>query len=490
MVARPEKGSERMSALTRHGSRRRRRIHQPFGMLKVILALCLAASVVAADSAAQQKWVATWTASAHGPYPSGFATAQPDLQVVFPTPSNGAVDQTFRLIVRPDLWGRRIRLRFSNAFGKQPVTLDQVFVGLQASGANLAQGSNRPVTFGNGQGRVAVPAGERVYSDPIELGYVEADDPYLAGRKLAVSFHIVGSSGPMTWHAKAITTSYVTAPRAGPHSSDQSDQAFPFSTTSWYFLDAVEVMAPQDTVVVAALGDSITDGSLSTLNGDDRWSDFLSRRLHALWGPHVSVVNQGIGGNQVVGPAHYTLDEPYGGGPSALQRLERDILGVSGLTVVIWLEGINDFGFAPATSAEEVVAGFREGVNRLRARDTKVIGATLTSALNLDRPANAPLAHGTPETDAKRKAVNEFIRTSGIFDGVADFDAATLDSATGMIRPEFQPNSTIGGAGDRIHPNRAGYQAMANAVDLQMLARLAGRTMPQRRDGTIPLPPK
>jgi lysophospholipase L1-like esterase len=205
-----------------------------------------------------------------------------------------------------------------------------------------------------------------------------------------------------------------------------------------------------------------------------------------VWGTRVSVVNQGIGGNQVVGPAKYTLDEPYGGGPSALQRLDRDILEIAGLTMVIWIEGINDFGFAPATTAEAVVAGFRDGVARLRARGIKVIGGTMTSALNLDRPANAPLAHGTPETDAKRKAVNQFIRTGGVFDAVVDFDAVTLDPATGMLRAEFQPNSTIGGEGDRIHPNRAGYQAMANAVDLQTIARLAGRSLPERVTSSQP----
>lgn len=337
-------------------------------------------------------------------------------------------------------------------------------------------------TFEGGKPRVTIPPGQRVYSDPIELSYVRtATDPELAGRKLAVSFHVVGSSGPMTWHAKAMTTSYLSAPRSGGRSSDDSDDAFPYTAASWFFLDAMEVLAPQDTIVVAALGDSISDGSLSTLNGDDRWPDFLSRRLHAVLGPSVSVVNQGIGGNQIVGPATYTTDKPYGGGPSALQRLERDVLGIAGLNVVIWMEGINDFGFESA-SAEAVIAGFREGVNRLHARGIKVIGATLTTAFNIDRPADAPLAHGTRETDAKRKAVNEFIRTSGVFDAVVDFDAVTIDSATGMLRPEYQPNSTVGGAGDRIHPNRAGYQAMAKAIDIPTLVRLAGRATAQRRE--------
>src|SRR5262249_36731135 len=149
------------------------------------------------------------------------------LQFAFPVPSNGAADQTFRLIVRPDLWGRRMRLRFSNAFGKQPVTLDDVFVGIQASGGNLMHGSNVPATFGGLDPRVTTPPGKQVYTDALELRSVTtAADPELAGRKLAVSFHVVGSSGPMTWHAKAMTTSYVSAPGAGARSREERDDAF------------------------------------------------------------------------------------------------------------------------------------------------------------------------------------------------------------------------------------------------------------------------
>jgi lysophospholipase L1-like esterase len=460
-----------------------RRCATAYRTLTVLVAMDIAVVGAAANVSAQEKWVASWTASAHGPYPSGFPTAAPDLQFAFPTSSRGATDQTFRLIVRPDLWGSRMRLRFSNAFGSEPVTLDGLFVGIQASGANLVPATNRAVTFDQGQHRITVAPGMFAYSDPVELSYVKsAADPELAGRKLAVSFHVTGSSGPMTWHAKALTTSYLSAPGAGAHGNDESDDQFPFSTTSWFFLDGVDVRAPEDTIVVAALGDSITDGSLSSLNGDDRWVDFLSRRLHGVLGTHVSVVNQGIGGNQVVGPATYTIKEPYGGGPSALQRFDRDVLAIPGLSVVIWLEGINDFGFPPSASAEAVVAGFREGVARLHARGIKVIGTTLTTALNVDRPPNTATTHGTPDTDAKRKIVNEFIRTSGVFDGVADFDAATLDSTTGMLRREFQPNSTIGGAGDRIHPNRAGYQAMAKAIDINLLIRVARGEQATRKD--------
>ena len=408
-------------------------------------------------------WVAAWTASAHGPYPVGNPTAQPELKFTFPDAARGSVDQSFRMIVRPDIWGKQARIRLSNAFGAQAVTFDGVYVGLQNSGAAVLTGTSRPVTFG-GKPSVTVPAGKDVVSDAVTLPFVKnPSDPMLVGRRLAVSFHVVGDSGPMTWHAKALTTSYLTPPGAGARGSDESESAFSLSSTSWYFLDAVEMTAPPATRVIVAFGDSITDGTASTLNGDDRWPDVFARRLHAKAGNRYVVVNEGIGGNQVIGPTDYAA-KPYAGGPSALDRLQRDVISLPGVSTVIWLEGINDFGTAGA-SAQAVSDGVRDAVKRLREKipGVRIYMATLTGALN-----STP-THGTPEVEAKRKEYNQFIRTAGIFDGVIDFDVITLDPKTGELKAEYQPNSTTGGPGDKLHPNRAGYAAMGTAIDLNMV---------------------
>jgi lysophospholipase L1-like esterase len=409
-----------------------------------------------------EKWVTSWAASAHGPYPSGNASAQPDLRFAFPAPANGARDQTFRLMLLPDLWGKRVRVRFSNAFGTRPVTFDGVYAGVALSGGAVVKGTNCALRFA-GKGSVTLAPGETVWSDAVDLPFVK-DVAEMSGRRMAVSFHVAGESGPMTWHAKALTTSYLSRPGAGSHGEEADESAFPFTTTSWYFVDALDVMAPVDTKVVVAFGDSITDGTASTLNGDDRWPNALARRLHARYGNRVVVVNAGIGGNRVSGPAEYSAAQPFAGGPSALARLERDVLSLSGLTAVIWLEGINDFAKAVNAPVEQVSAAMREGVARMKAKGVRVIGATVVSALG---STNA--AHGSVEEDGKRRELNDWIRRSGVFDGVADFDRATLDPATGQLRAEFVPDSTIGGAGDRLHPNRAGYMAMASAVDLDML---------------------
>ena len=430
---------------------------------RVALSVLLLFTGIAAG--ADSGWIASGTAAVHGPYPSGNAVGQPNLHFAFPEPS--ANDQTFRLIVRPDLWGRRIRLRFSNVFGTQPVSFDNIFAGLQESGAAIVYSTNRRVTFAGGQYVLNIPAGESAYSDPVDLDFLKNTASWeTMGRKLAVSFHVVTASGPMTWHAKAMTTSYVTPPKSGAHSREESGDAFLYSTTSWYFLDALEVFAPSDILVIAAFGDSITDGTGSTLNGDDRWPDVLSRRLHAAYGTRVSVVNLGIGGNRVAGSEAYTAARPVPGGPTAIERLERDVLSVAGLTHVIWLEGINDFSQGgPEVTPETVIAGYKDVVGRLHARGIKVIGATITSSLNSTNGAA-----GTAGVDQRRKAVNEFIRKGGLFDAVVDFDAATIDPASGALRPEFQPDSALGGPGDRLHPNRAGYQAMGNAIDLRWFA--------------------
>lgn len=433
---------------------------------RAVGALLTAAAILPQIAAAQpaEAWATSWAASVQGPYPVGNPSAQPNQSFAFPSPEAGARDQSLRLVLRPTVWGRQARLRFTNALGTRPLTLDGVFVGLQHGGAALMPGSNRPVQFG-GSGSVTIPPGRDAWSDAVALPFAaEPGSPLLAGRKLAVSFHVAGESGPMTWHAKALQTSYVTTPGAGARGAEEDEASFPHPTASWFFLDAVDMMMPAGTPVIVCFGDSITDGTASTMNGDDRWPDVLQRRLHAAFPNRVAVVNAGIGGNQVAGPAEYSPQRPFPGGPAALQRLERDVLALSGVTALIWLEGINDFSRNGNATLDAVTGGMRQGVATLRARlpGVRVIGATVTTALG-----SSSAAHGFAEQDQKRRALNDFIRSSGVFDAAVDFDAAVLDTGTGtgQMRPDFVPDSTIGGPGDKLHPNRAGYVAMATAID-------------------------
>jgi lysophospholipase L1-like esterase len=411
-------------------------------------------------------WATVWAASAHGPYPSGNPSAQPNLSFALPNASAGARDQTLRMIVRPDLWGSSARVRLTNAFGTRPVTIEDVYVGLQMSGAALVPGSNQRATFA-GSSRVTLAAGEMRWSDPISLPFVDNARPgHLSGRKLAVSLHVTGESGPMTWHAKALTTSYIGRPGVASSAASLEESPFPFSTTSWFFVDAIDMLVPAGTKVIVAFGDSITDGTGTTLNGDDRWPDVLARRVHRTYGDRVAVVNAGIGGNQIAGPAEYSPTAPVPGGPSAVSRLERDVLSLSAVSAIIWLEGINDLSRNASRSVEAITAAMTDAVRRMRERrpGVRVIGGTVISAL---RSTNG--AHGSVDQDVARRRLNEFILTSGLFDAVIDFDRATIDPATGELRPEFVPDSTTGGPGDRLHPNRAGYLAMGEAIDLEAL---------------------
>ena len=424
-----------------------------------VLVLAMATSLTAS---AANVWITSWTGSAQGPYPSGAAVAQPDLKFAFP--SNAANDQTFRLIVRPGLWSSRMRIHFTNLFGNQPVTFDGIFVGLQKTGATLVNDTNEPISF-NGRSTLTLQPGQSAWSDPVKLQFVHEggeDRTDLAGRKLAVSFHTVGSTGPMTWHAKAMTTSYVTDPGAGSVGDTEGD-VFPTSTTSWYFIDAIEMEAPKGTQLVVALGDSITDGTSSTINGDDRWPDVVARRLDAIYGDRVVLVNEGIGGNQIVGPANYDPNNPVAGGPSVLQRLARDVLSLSGVSAVIWHEGTNDV--SAGTSAATIEAGITTVVQQLRAAipGIRIVGTTITSEVGASGNG------GTPAAAAERIALNEFIKSSGLFDDVVDFYAVTTDPLTGALKAQFVPNTSIGGAGDHVHPNRAGYSAMGNAVNIGVL---------------------
>lgn len=382
----------------------------------------------------------------------------------------GATNQTIRSIVKPDLWGHRLRVKFSNFFGSQPVTFSAVTVGLQEYGANVIEDTVTPLRFG-GRDSVTIPAGLEVWSDGLALDWVkDADDPRVQGRNLAVSYAVQGNSRPMTYHAAAHQTSYVSAPNSGDRTRDTNAFGYPYTTTSWYFIREVDVMAPGDTVVVCAFGDSITDGSHSTLSANDRWEDVLSKRLHEAYGNRVSVVNEGIGGNRVVNPAVPNSTA----GQAATDRLDRDVLALSGLTHVVWLEGINDLGATPAHTPAAIIAGYQDVVARLHAKGVKVIGATVTSALGQVNPPegwNPGYTGGGdngPIVDAGRKVLNDFIRKSRIWDGVADFDAATVDPATGNMRAAFLPNSELTQLPwDYLHPNHAGYLAMGLSIDIR-----------------------
>jgi lysophospholipase L1-like esterase len=455
----------------------------------IFLAIAIAVATLAVHPAAiavdhdrdrdrDQHWVATWATSPAtffnyvppvAPAPPGppttFAPANisPDQGFPFPNANTtGSTNQTFRTIVKPDLWGKWMRFRLSNVFGTQPVTFDEVTVALQEYSGNIVRGTLRPVTF-SGKKSVTIPVGVELFSDRVLLPWVNDDDnPGVQGRNLAVSYSVAGDSGRMTHHSGAFVTSYVTATGSGNHTEDLDGFAFKFTTTSTFFLDAVDVLASSDTVVVCAFGDSITDGTHSTLNINDRWMNTLSRRLHNAYGNRISIVNEAIAGNRVVNPV--TANSTAG--PAAVDRLDRDVLGLSGLTDVIWLEGINDVGGGHTTDA--IIAGYQNIVGRLHAKGIEVYGATLTSALGI---SGVDAGDNGPGHDVSRKVLNDYIRTSGLFDGVEDFDAATLDPATGNMRAEFLPNSTLTQLPwDYLHPNHAGYIAMGEAVDITPFA--------------------
>lgn len=419
----------------------------------VLFAAWVVSAAALADSGS--KWVATWTTSPQGPYPIGYAVGQPLLK--YALENDVAREQSFRLIVHPSVWGEQWRIRLSNNFGTAPVTIGHAFVGVQESGSNVVPGTNRKLTFGGSQA-VTIPVGTEVFSDPVHL---ETGDEGGGAQALAVSLYAPGTTGPITWHAAAFTTSYISFPGTGDHAADEAGDAYANSTTSWFWLDGVDVRADSDTKVVVAFGDSITDGFFSTLNGEDRWANFFDRRLKAKFGSKYSVVNEAIGGNMVIAvrPAPgCTLCD----GERAGIRLQRDVFNQAGVTTVVWLEGINDIGGADATAAT-VIGGMRAVIDRVHARGLKIIGATLTPS------QGTPFAdYGNTTTNTQRNIVNDFIRHGGAFDGVVDFDAATRDPEDpGFLLPQFNLQSTTGGVGDHLHPSRPGFIAMAEAFDLR-----------------------
>jgi lysophospholipase L1-like esterase len=358
--------------------------------------------------------------------------------------AQGFHNQTVRMVARTSIAGQRLRIKVENAFDSPPVVIGVAHIALRAKDSEIEAGTDRALTF-NGKPGCTLSPGTVRYSDPIDLKVPALSD-------LAVSLYFPGETGPPTVHATGLHTTYVS--REGDFTAQKSIDDPAYTTNSYYYVAAVDVEAPATAAALVTFGDSITDGSQSSINGNHSWPALLAARLAKNRATAmIGVANMGIGGNRVL------YD---GNGASALARFDRDVLSQAGVKWVMLLEGINDIGRAgtadpQAPTTDDLLAAYRQMIAMAHTHGIKIIGCTLTPY----EGANYSREPG----EAIREAVNNFIRTSGAFDGVVDFEAATRDSANPKhIRPSFDP-------GDHLHPNDAGYQSMADAVDLSIFTR-------------------
>ena len=372
-------------------------------------------------------WVGTWAAS-----PAGTATPRQFDK------------QTIREIVHTSIGGSRVRVRLSNAFGTQPLVIGAAHVAVRGSGSSVV--SDHALTF-SGQPSFSIPAGALALSDPVALDVRPATD-------LAVSIYLPASTPGATAHGSAQQTSFVAA---GDLTGAADLPATAVKITSWPFLAGVDVSGSRKMEAIVAFGDSITDGARSTNDENARWPDFLAQRLRGKY----AVLNEGIGGNRVL---HDATGRLANAGQSALARFDRDVLAQPNVKYVIVLEGINDIGFpgsvgdvSEEVTANDIIAGLRQLVERAHARGIRIIGGTLTPFEGATIPK-----YFAPEREPKRQAVNQWIRSSKAFDAVIDFDKAVQDpDHPSRMLPKFD-------SGDHLHPGDVGYKAMADAIDLKL----------------------
>ena len=373
-------------------------------------------------------WVGTWTAS--------------------PAPAEGVFfeNHTLRMNARVSLGGERIRVRLSNAHGTRKLAIGGARVALRDKGPAILPGSDRKLTFGGADG-ATIAAGAFVVSDPIALEVAPLAD-------LAISVYLPGpvpADLPVTGRYSR-QTNYVSPP--GDFAS-ATEMPVGKLTDDWYFVSGIDVAASPDTGGVVALGDSLTDANISTIDAFCRWPDQLARRLVARGGRPIGVMNQGLGGNRILHDIR---------GDSGLRRFDRDVLAQPGVTHAIVVLGTNDIRNRwkkpdEEVTAEQLIAGLQQMALRAHTSGVKLFGGTIPTFENETFLPGA----WTPAREAVRQAVNQWIREAGAFDAVVDFEAALRD-------PEHPTRMLpVYDCGDHLHPSDAGYCRMGDAIDFSLL---------------------
>ena len=400
---------------------------QPFsrawlpGLFCAVIFYC-AQPVVAAPQQ-DGHWVGTWGTSPQLTEPRNLP------------PPPGLTSNTLRQIVQVSIGGEKLRVRFSNAFGTNAVTMSSVHLALSAGGGTIKTNSDQALTF-QGERSVMIPAGESMFSDAFDFNLTPLSD-------LAVTIYFEGTSGNVTGHPGSRSTSYLQPGNA----VSATDLPTAARTQHWYILNGIDVDAETSSAAVVTLGDSITDGRGSGTDKNDRWPDELAGRLQADKDTaNIAVLNEGIGGNCVL----------HGGlGPTAVSRFERDVLSQSGVRWLILLEGVNDIGGShDASVATNLMNAYKTMIGQAHAQQLRVYGGTIL-------PFGGSFYDG-PAHEAAREAVNNWIRNSGKFDAVIDFDAALRDPQN----PSHLRQAAD--SGDHLHPNENGYKMMAEAIDLKL----------------------
>jgi lysophospholipase L1-like esterase len=413
----------------------RRALPAAVALLVVAVSLTImAASRPAAARSGADGWITSWSASPQVGGPGTLA-------------DRGFDNRTIREVIFASAGGDPIRLELTNTYGTTPLYIGRMTVAQadsQDPGSAVIPGPIRPVTFG-GAASAVIPVGGKLLSDPVAMRV----QPF---ENLVVSIYLPDRTGPATMHFDAQQLNWVST--AGDHTADAKANAFTISTLSWYYLSGLVVRSADVAGTVVAFGDSITDGVGSTTSADARWPNDLARRLDALGGPVLSVADAGIGGNRLLGGAGCC-------GASAGARFARDALEQPGVRDVIVLEGINDIGIGMAhpglekVSTDLIVAAYQRLIADAHARGLKIFGATILPYQGA--------GYFTAAGETIREQVNDWILTSRAFDGVIDFNAVMCDPANPLRLNPFYDS------GDHLHPNDAGYQAMADAINLQML---------------------